>query len=237
MMPLYPATCHPDDVLLAQELMRQKYLFSDVQVRGYYPSYLRKEWERKGITVEMQPGDEAILREGCADYLAISYYMTNIVSAKKDPDGETTSLFEDSKLNPYLPASDWGWQIDPDGLRVALSDLYERYQKPIFIVENGFGAIDQVEDDGSINDDYRIDYLSAHIRAVKEAISIEGVDVMGYTPWGCIDCVSFTTGEYRKRYGFIYVDKHDDGSGTMARSKKKSFFWYQNVIATKGESL
>ncbi|NAX46036.1 6-phospho-beta-glucosidase [Photobacterium halotolerans] len=237
MMPLYPATCHPDDVLLAQELMRQKYLFSDVQVRGYYPSYLRKEWERKGITVEMQPGDEAVLREGCADYLAISYYMTNIVSAKKDPDDETTSLFEDSKLNPYLPASDWGWQIDPDGLRVALSDLYERYQKPIFIVENGFGAIDQVEDDGSINDDYRIDYLSAHIRAVKEAITIEGVDVMGYTPWGCIDCVSFTTGEYRKRYGFIYVDKHDDGSGTMARSKKKSFFWYQNVIATNGESL
>jgi len=237
MMPLYPATCHPDDVLLAQELMRQKYLFSDVQVRGYYPSYLRKEWERKGIAIEMQPDDEAVLREGCADYLAISYYMTNIVSAKKDQDGETTSLFEDSKLNPYLPASDWGWQIDPDGLRVALSDLYERYQKPIFIVENGFGAIDQVGDDGAINDDYRIDYLSAHIRAVKEAITLEGVDVMGYTPWGCIDCVSFTTGEYRKRYGFIYVDKHDDGSGTLARSRKKSFFWYQNVIASNGENL
>ncbi|ENE9348179.1 6-phospho-beta-glucosidase [Vibrio fluvialis] len=237
MMPLYPATCRPEDMLLAQELMREKYLFSDVQVRGYYPSYLLKEWQRKGIQVEMRDGDDQILRDGCADYLAISYYMTNIVSAQKDEDGETTSLFEGSRLNPYLPASDWGWQIDPDGLRFALSELYERYQKPIFIVENGLGAVDQVESDGTINDDYRINYLSAHIQAVKRAISYDGVEVMGYTPWGCIDCVSFTTGEYKKRYGFIYVNRHDDGSGDMARSKKKSFFWYQNVIATNGESL
>ncbi|EKO3472323.1 6-phospho-beta-glucosidase [Vibrio fluvialis] len=237
MMPLYPATCRPEDMLLAQELMREKYLFSDVQVRGYYPSYLLKEWQRKGIQVEMQDGDDQILRDGCADYLAISYYMTNIVSAQKDEEGETTSLFEGSRLNPYLPASDWGWQIDPDGLRFALSELYERYQKPIFIVENGLGAVDQVESDGTINDDYRINYLSAHIQAVKQAISYDGVEVMGYTPWGCIDCVSFTTGEYKKRYGFIYVNRHDDGSGGMARSKKKSFFWYQNVIATNGESL
>ncbi|EKO3421572.1 6-phospho-beta-glucosidase [Vibrio fluvialis] len=237
MMPLYPATCRPEDMLLAQELMREKYLFSDVQVRGYYPSYLLKEWQRKGIQVEMQDGDDQILRDGCADYLAISYYMTNIVSAQKDEEGETTSLFEGSRLNPYLPASDWGWQIDPDGLRFALSELYERYQKPIFIVENGLGAVDQVESDGTINDDYRINYLSAHIQAVKQAISYDGVEVMGYTPWGCIDCVSFTTGEYKKRYGFIYVNRHDDGSGDMARSKKKSFFWYQNVIATNGESL
>lgn len=235
-MPLYPATCRPEDVLLAQELMREKYLFSDVQVRGYYPSYLIKEWQRKNIHIEMAAGDEQILREGCADYLAISYYMTNIVSTQKE-EGQTTSLFENSRLNPYLPASDWGWQIDPDGLRVALSELYERYQKPIFIVENGLGAIDEVQADGSINDDYRINYLSEHIKAVATAINYDGVDVMGYTPWGCIDCVSFTTGEYKKRYGFIYVDKHDDGTGTMARSKKKSFYWYQQVIASNGQII
>lgn len=235
-MPLYPATCRPEDVLLAQELMREKYLFSDVQVRGYYPSYLIKEWQRKNIQIEMAAGDEQILREGCADYLAISYYMTNIVSTQKE-EGQTTSLFENSRLNPYLPASDWGWQIDPDGLRVALSELYERYQKPIFIVENGLGALDEVQADGSINDDYRINYLSEHIKAVATAISYDGVDVMGYTPWGCIDCVSFTTGEYKKRYGFIYVDKHDDGTGTLARSKKKSFYWYQKVIASNGQII
>ncbi|WP_224214336.1 6-phospho-beta-glucosidase [Vibrio metschnikovii] len=235
-MPLYPATCRPEDVLLAQELMREKYLFSDVQVRGYYPSYLIKEWQRKNIQIEMAAGDEQILREGCADYLAISYYMTNIVSTQKE-EGQTTSLFENSRLNPYLPASDWGWQIDPDGLRVALSELYERYQKPIFIVENGFGALDEVQADGSINDDYRINYLSEHIKAVATAINYDGVEVMGYTPWGCIDCVSFTTGEYKKRYGFIYVDKHDDGTGTMARSKKKSFYWYQQVIASNGQII
>lgn len=235
-MPLYPATCRPEDVLLAQELMREKYLFSDVQVRGYYPSYLIKEWQRKNIQIEMAAGDEQILREGCADYLAISYYMTNIVSTQKE-EGQTTSLFENSRLNPYLPASDWGWQIDPDGLRVALSELYERYQKPIFIVENGLGALDEVQADGSINDDYRINYLSEHIKAVETAINYDGVEVMGYTPWGCIDCVSFTTGEYKKRYGFIYVDKHDDGTGTMARSKKKSFYWYQQVIASNGQII
>ncbi|WP_217516237.1 6-phospho-beta-glucosidase [Vibrio metschnikovii] len=235
-MPLYPATCRPEDVLLAQELMREKYLFSDVQVRGYYPSYLIKEWQRKNIQIEMAAGDEQILREGCADYLAISYYMTNIVSTQKE-EGQTTSLFENSRLNPYLPASDWGWQIDPDGLRVALSELYERYQKPIFIVENGLGALDEVQADGSINDDYRINYLSEHIKAVATAINYDGVEVMGYTPWGCIDCVSFTTGEYKKRYGFIYVDKHDDGTGTMARSKKKSFYWYQQVIASNGQII
>lgn len=235
-MPLYPATCRPEDVLLAQEFMREKYLFSDVQVRGYYPSYLIKEWQRKNIHIEMAAGDEQILREGCADYLAISYYMTNIVSTQKE-EGQTTSLFENSRLNPYLPASDWGWQIDPDGLRVALSELYERYQKPIFIVENGLGAIDEVQADGSINDDYRINYLSEHIKAVATAINYDGVDVMGYTPWGCIDCVSFTTGEYKKRYGFIYVDKHDDGTGTLARSKKKSFYWYQKVIASNGQII
>ena len=236
MMPLYPASCRPEDLLKAQDMMRQKYLFSDVQVRGYYPTYLLKEWERKGIEVTMEEGDAEILRQGCSDYLAISYYMTNIVSAQP-VEGQSDSLFGESRLNPHLPASDWGWQVDPQGLRYALSELYERYQKPIFIVENGLGAVDTVEEDGSINDDYRIEYLAEHIREVKKAVELDGVPVMGYTPWGCIDCVSFTTGEYKKRYGFIYVDKHDDGTGTMARSKKKSFFWYQNVIRSNGQEI
>ncbi len=237
MMPLYPASCRPEDMVESQERMREKYLFSDVQVRGYYPTYLLREWERKGINVVMQPGDEDILRHGCADFLAFSYYMTNIVSAEKEAGAQENNLFSGSQLNPHLPASDWGWQIDPVGLRFALAELYERYQKPLFIVENGLGAADTVNPDGSIDDDYRIDYLAAHIQEMKKAIVHDGVELLGYTPWGCIDCVSFTTGEYKKRYGFIYVDKHDDGSGTMQRSKKKSFNWYKGVIATNGNDF
>src|SRR5699024_2037099 len=139
--------------------------------------------------------------------------------------------------NPYLEATAWGWQIDPVGLRTSLNNLYDRYQKPLFIVENGMGAIDTVEEDGSINDDYRIDYLAKHIKAMMDAIEIDDVPVMGYTPWGCIDLVSAGTGEMRKRYGFIYVDKDDEGKGTLARSRKKSFFWYKNVIETNGQCL
>ena len=142
-----------------------------------------------------------------------------------------------SVTNPYIKASDWGWPIDPVGLRYAMNVLYERYQKPLFIVENGFGAFDTVEANGDINDDYRINYLKAHVEEMAKAVTLDGVDLIGYTPWGCLDCVSFTTGEYRKRYGFIHVDKHDDGTGTMERSKKKSFYWYQNVIRTNGEEL
>ena len=160
-----------------------------------------------------------------------SYYMTNAVKAEGGT-GDAISGFEGSVPNPYVKASDWGWQIDPVGLRYALCELYERYQKPLFIVENGFGAYDKVEEDGSINDDYR-----AHIEEMKKAVTYDGVDLMGYTPWGCIDCVSFTTGQYSKRYGFIYVNKHDDGTGDMSRSRKKSFNWYKEVIASNGEKL
>lgn len=237
MMPLYPATCRPEDQVFAQNSMRTKYLFSDVQIRGSYPAYIIKEWERNNIAITMLPGDAKILKNGCADYLAISYYMSNIISPDYSKSDGSLSFVEGSKLNPYLKASDWGWQIDPVGLRYSLSDLYERYQKPLFIVENGFGALDQRSPDGSINDDYRIDYLREHIKEMKKAVVLDGVELMGYTPWGCIDCVSFTTGEYAKRYGFIYVDKHDDGSGTMERSRKKSFYWYQGVIASNATQL
>jgi len=233
MMPLYPATCHPDDMLASQQAMRDKYLCSDVQIRGHYPRYIWPQWASKGVKVVMHDDDAQILKNGQADFLAISYYMTNIVDANP-PEQDENALFSASRLNPHLPASDWGWQIDPKGLRYALSELYERYELPIFVVENGLGAVDIPDQTGAINDNYRIDYLSQHIEALEEAISLDGVDVMGYTPWGCIDCVSFTTGEYRKRYGFIYVDRHDDGSGDFSRSRKKSFDWYKQVIANNG---
>ncbi|RWR01710.1 aryl-phospho-beta-D-glucosidase [[Pantoea] beijingensis] len=237
MVPLYPWSCHPDDVMYAQEAMRERFLFGDVHVRGYYPSYILHEWARKGYHIEMQPDDAQTLREGCADYIGLSYYMSNAVQANAQGSGSAVAGFAGSVPNPHVKASDWGWQIDPVGLRYSLSALYERYQKPLFIVENGFGAIDKPNADGFIEDDYRIAYLREHIEQMKKAVFYDGVDLMGYTPWGCIDCVSFTTGQYSKRYGFIHVDKNDDGSGTLARSKKKSFSWYQQVIASNGEKL
>ncbi|MDA5521228.1 6-phospho-beta-glucosidase [Yersinia kristensenii] len=237
MVPLYPFSCHPDDMMYSVEAMRERYLFGDVHMRGYYPSYILNEWARRGFTINMEEGDLDTLREGCADYMGLSYYMSNAVSATHPGSGNSLSGFEGSVPNPHVKASDWGWQIDPVGLRYSLSVLYERYQKPLFIVENGFGAIDKVADDGMVHDDYRIAYLKAHIEQMKKAVFEDGVDLMGYTPWGCIDCVSFTTGEYSKRYGFIYVDKNDDGTGTMARSRKLSFDWYKKVIASNGEQL
>ncbi len=236
MVPLYPFSCKPEDVMFAQEAMRERYVFTDVQMRGYYPSYVLNEWLRRGFTIQMEPNDEQVLREGCCDYLGLSYYMTNAVQAEGGS-GDALSGFQGSVPNPHVKASDWGWQIDPVGLRYALCELWERYQKPLFIVENGFGAVDTPEADGTINDDYRIDYLRAHVEEMKKAVTYDGVELMGYTPWGCIDCVSFTTGQYDKRYGFIYVNQHDDGSGDMSRSRKKSFYWYQQVIASNGETL
>jgi 6-phospho-beta-glucosidase len=234
-VPYYPYSCNPDDMMHAVTEMHKRYVFSDVHMRGEYPSYALKEWERKGFNIRMEPEDAQILKEGCCDYVGFSYYMTHTIKA--DDVGEEIGLGSGSVPNPYIKASDWGWPIDPVGLRYALNVLYERYQKPLFIVENGFGALDTVEKGGQIQDDYRIGYLKAHVAEMVKAVTIDGVELLGYTPWGCLDCVSFTTGEYRKRYGFIYVDKHDDGTGTMARSRKKSFYWYQNVISSNGETL
>ena len=163
--------------------------------------------------------------------------MSNAVKANAVMDGNGLDGFPGSVSNPYVKKSDWGWQIDPVGLRYSLNMLYERYQKPLFIVENGFGAIDEIQPDGSICDDNRIAYLRAHIEELKKAVLEDGVELMGYTPWGCIDCVSFTTGEMKKRYGFIYVDRDNEGNGTLERRKKKSFFWYKEVIQSNGEVL
>lgn len=238
-VPFYPYSCNPDDVMLAAECMHERYYFSDVHCRGHYGSYAKKQWEREGSAPAMEPGDEDILAAGRVDYMGFSYYMSNAVKA--DVTNDASSAMDGGSVysvkNPYVKASDWGWQIDPVGLRYVLSTLYERYELPLFIVENGFGAIDELKADKTCDDSYRIDYLKAHIEEMKKAVEIDGVNLMGYTPWGCIDVVSFTTGELRKRYGFIYVDKNDDGSGSGERYKKKSFAWYQQVIATNGDVL
>lgn len=238
-VPIYPYSCKPEDVILAAECMHERFFFADVHARGHYSRYAFKEWERKGYNIKMTPEDISILEKGKVDYIGFSYYMSNVVKSDiyRDVSNDMDGATECSVPNSYLKSSDWGWQIDPIGIRYALVTLYERYELPLFIVENGFGAIDVLDEDGSCKDDYRIEYLKAHIQEMKKAVELDGVDLMGYTPWGCIDLVSFTTGEMKKRYGFIYVDKNNDGTGTLKRSKKKSFDWYKNVIKSNGEQL
>ncbi len=232
----YPLTCNPDDVLKNQAYNRvMNYFCSDVQCRGAYPAYMNRYFAEHGIKIEKQPGDDEILKAGTVDFYTFSYYMSSCQSA--DPEkqqGEGNII--GGVPNPYLKASDWGWQIDPKGLRYSLNEIYDRYGLPVMVVENGLGAKDVIEADGSINDDYRIDYLRQHIQQMAEAVK-DGVDLMGYTPWGCIDLVSASTGEYAKRYGFIFVERYDDGTGDFSRRKKKSFDWYKHVIATNGEDL
>lgn len=234
---MYPSTCHPNDILEAQQKMRMVNWFcSDVQVRGAYPAYADRFFEELGITIQKEAGDDELLKEGVVDFYTLSYYMSNCIGNATGNAKTVEGNIVVGLKNPYLEASDWGWQIDPKGLRYSLNAIYDRYQIPIMVVENGLGAKDVKEADGSVHDGYRIDYLKKHIEQMKEAVA-DGVDLIGYTPWGCIDLVSASTGEMAKRYGFIYVDKYDDGTGTLARSKKDSFYWYQNAIKTNGEDL
>ena len=239
MVPIYPYSCRPEDMVLHVQEMHARYFFTDIQCRGHYPAYAKKMFERKGFQIKMEAGDEEILAQGTVDYIGFSYYMSNVVNSQsyRDVSGEVNATSPYSVENPYLSETEWGWAIDPAGLRYALDVLYERYEKPLFIVENGFGAVDVKKEDGTCDDSARIEYLKAHIQEMKKAVEEDGVDLMGYTPWGCIDLVSFTTGEMKKRYGFIYVDKNDDGTGTNERSRKKSFYWYQKVISSNGEEL
>jgi 6-phospho-beta-glucosidase len=233
----YPYTCNPDDVLLNQQNMRKMNWFtSDIQVRGYYPSYSKRFFEENGIVIRKEPGDDEILREGTVDFFTFSYYMSVCQSADPEVNAKVGGNLVGGVSNPYLKASDWGWQIDPKGLRYTLNEIYDRYQIPLMVVENGLGAYDKLEEDGTIHDSYRIDYLKQHIEQMKEAAK-DGVDLMGYTPWGWIDVVSASTGEMAKRYGFVYVNKYDDGTGDLGRRKKDSFFWYKKVIESNGESL
>ena len=234
--PAYPMTCKPEDVLEALRFNRQKTFFMDVQCRGYYPEYQLKELERLGVELAMRPGDLDQIARGTVDFIGFSYYMSTVSST--DPAVERTegNQFLGCK-NPYLATSEWGWTIDPLGLRIALNQIYDQYHLPLFVVENGLGAPDTVEEDGSVHDGYRIDYLRDHIRAMRDAVDEDSVDLMGYTPWGCIDIVSAGTGEMRKRYGMVYVERYDDGTGDFLRRRKDSFFWYQHVIETNGAEL
>ena len=233
---MYPYTCHPDDILETQkEMQMMSWFCSDIQVRGEYPFYAERYFEENNLVIRKEQGDEEILKEGTVDFYTLSYYLSNCVSTDPQNAKSGGNIFGGIK-NPYLKSSDWDWQIDPKGLRYALNEIYGRYNIPLMVVENGLGARDVVEEDGSIHDDYRISYLREHIIQMKEAVA-DGVDLIGYTPWGCIDIVSASTGEMAKRYGFIYVDKQDDGTGSLERSKKDSFFWYKKVIASNGEDL
>ena len=232
----YPYTCKPEDVLQAQQDMRSTYCYSDTQVFGEYPAYLLTKFKNEGLNIKMEEHDLEIMKKYPVDFVSFSYYSSSCV-AKDDTGLKKTAANTNIAIkNPYIPSSDWGWQIDPIGLRVSLVDLYDRYRKPLFIVENGLGAKDELVD-GKVDDQYRIDYFDAHFREMYNAIYEDGVDLMGYTSWGCIDLVSESTKQMSKRYGFIYVDADDLGNGTYKRYKKKSFDWYKHVIGTNGACL
>ena len=235
--PVYPKTCRPEDIMMAEKAMQRKYYFGDVHVKGAYPPGIPAYWKQKGFSIDCTEEDLEILRGGCVDYVGFSYYMSYTTEYREHSPEYAFCERDDLITNPYVEQSDWGWQIDPVGLRYVLNWLTDRYDVPLFIVENGLGAYDQEDADGKICDDYRIDYLKRHIEEMRKAIDQDGVRLMGYTPWGCIDLVSAGTGEMDKRYGFIYVDKHNDGSGDLSRKPKKSFYWYKKVIASNGEDL
>lgn len=234
-MQAYPATCNPDDVMEEIKKDHENLFFSDVQVRGKYPSYAKHFFKENNIELEIADGDLEILEKYPVDFMSFSYYMSSIARKQKSGE-ETAGNLILSEPNPYLEASDWGWQIDPVGLRITLSKLYDRYQVPLMVVENGLGALDKVEEDGSIHDQYRIDYLEYHVKQMYEAIE-DGVDLMGYTWWGCTDLVSASKSEMSKCYGFVYVDADDQGNGSFDRSRKDSFFYYKDLIATRGANI
>lgn len=231
----YPYTCKPADVLAAQQQSQFNYFPTDIQVKGYYPSSILNYYQQNDIELDWYPNYAQILKEGTVDFASISYYHTAVISA--DPDkAEPIGRFVRDLENPYNERTDWGWGIDPTGLRIALNDINDRYGVPVFIVENGLGAHDTLTEEHKVHDPYRIDYLRAHIQAIKDALG-DGCNVMGYTPWGCIDLVSMGDAQMTKRYGFVYVDADNEGNGTYNRYRKDSFYWYKKVIASNGEDL
>lgn len=238
-VPVYPYTPSPEDMLAVLDTEHKNYVFGDVQVRGEYPGYIRRYFREHGIELQITPEDEAALKKAQVDFVSFSYYSSTCESVTKKEEAAAGNILT-GLTNPYIPTSEFGWQIDPKGLRYVLNQYWDRYQKPLFIVENGLGAIDRPEQDAKgnvvIHDTYRIAYIQEHLLQAAEAIQ-DGVQLLGYTAWGCIDLVSAGTAQMKKRYGFIYVDRNDDGTGTMKRYKKDSFYWYQKVIRTKGENL
>ncbi|WP_411682381.1 glycoside hydrolase family 1 protein [Clostridium thailandense] len=233
---MYPLTSRPEDLLFQQELDHIINDFcADVQVRGEYPYYIFNYFKKNNIEITFGQEDENILKEGCVDFYSFSYYMSNCVTTEEGHETTMGNLLGGVK-NPYLHVSEWGWQIDPKGLRYTLNKLYDRYKIPLFVVENGLGAVDDIDDNGDIHDDYRISYLKSHIIEMNKAIE-DNVELMGYTLWSAIDLVSSGTGEMKKRYGVVYIDKDDNGNGTLKRIKKKSFYWYKKVIESNGKDL
>ena len=232
MSELYPATCKPEDMFHHLQQRRENWYFIDTMARGYYHPYAKEVWHHHGFdNLEISEDDKQILKEGRLDFVSFSYYRSNTTKAG-DP-----WFNVGGSANPYLENTPWGWPIDPLGLRYCMNEIYDRIQKPIFIVENGMGAIDKADENGYVEDDYRIDYLQQHLSAMADAILIDGVDCLGYTMWGPIDLISLSTGEMKKRYGFIYVDMDDKGNGTLNRTKKKSYYWMKHIIETNGEAL
>lgn len=238
-VPVYPYSCHPSDLMASLKVMDRRFFYSDIHARGTIPNYILKYWESNGYEIEYSDSELQDLHEGTVDFIGFSYYMSSTVTTLEEKSGQKISDFPKAKIlnNPYISANDWGWQIDPVGLRYTLNMIYERYNLPLYIVENGFGAYDKLEADGLIHDSYRIDYLKQHIEQMALAINVDGVELIGYTPWGIIDIVSFGSGEMEKRYGFIHVDKDNNGKGTLKRRKKDSFYWYQKVISSNGGYL
>ncbi|MCY7156867.1 family 1 glycosylhydrolase [Streptococcus gallolyticus subsp. gallolyticus] len=232
MSELYPATCKPEDVFHRLQERRENWYFIDIMGRGYYPRYAKEIWRRRGVKeIVFAADDEELLREGQLDFISFSYYRSNTTKAGDD------WFNVGGSTNPYLKETPWGWPVDPLGLRHVMNEIYDRIQKPIFIVENGMGAIDELDENGIVQDDYRIDYLRDHLQAMADAIIIDGVECLGYTMWGPVDLVSLSTGEMKKRYGFIYVDMDDKGNGSLKRTPKKSYAWMKEIIASNGAKL
>lgn len=238
MGPVYPATPNPNDVFKAERTMQTNYYLGDVQVKGKYPAFLDRYFDRHAFNLDITLEDRDVLLAGKVDYIGFSYYASHVTEASQDEPTDFITMGHNREVkNSTLQRSDWGWEIDPVGLRYALNWFSDRYEVPLFIVENGFGAFDKINQDGHIQDDYRIDYLRQHINQMRLAVEVDGVKLMGYTPWDIIDLVSAGTGQMEKRYGVIYVDKDDQGKGTLARSKKASFDWFQKVIRSNGDDL
>lgn len=238
-VPVYPYSCAPDDLMASVKANERRYFYSDIHVRGKIPTYAQNYWQQKGIHIQISDEEAAFLKAGTVDYIGFSYYMSGTITTLETVEGQPIKEMPQAKIvrNPYITATDWGWPVDPVGLRYVLNTIYQRYDLPLFIVENGFGAYDQLTEVGTIHDPYRISYLRQHIEQMEKAVTEDGVPLLGYTPWGIIDIVSFGSGEMEKRYGMIYVDKDNAGNGSLRRLKKDSFAWYQRVIATNGAEL
>lgn len=231
----YASTCKPEDCLQFLKETMEDMTYSDVQVFGEYPFHLKKYWKDHNIQIAIENEDLNTIKENTVDFVSFSYYASLVTSFDKSNKESTSGNLLDGEKNPYLKQTPWGWQIDPIGLRYSLNQLYDRYHLPLFVAENGLGMIDEFKDD-TVYDDYRIDYVKQHLEQLLIAIEEDGVDCIGYTYWGCIDCIAGSTSQMKKRYGFIYVDQNDDGTGTLQRYPKQSFYWYKNLIKANGFS-